>query len=123
MAKSTIIFALLQLFSIHQIASAQKCFTSNTELGTAVKIYIQANDGEINQVEYNQLTSTYGEPIGSWCTTGLTNFSSIFSIEAHFDYVVDEIKAFNEDISGWDTSLATDMSFMFFGAESFNQNI
>ncbi|MCD8493940.1 MAG: DUF285 domain-containing protein [Alphaproteobacteria bacterium] len=31
--------------------------------------------------------------------------------------------AFNQDISGWDTSGVTNMTFMFYGATAFNQDI
>ena len=38
-------------------------------------------------------------------------------------YMFNGAKAFNQDISGWDTAQVTDMRYMFKGATAFNQDI
>ena len=50
--------------------------------------------------------------LGYWDTSLVQNFRSMFYGSS-----------FNQDISGWDTSSATDMSFMFSNLENFNQDL
>ena len=51
-------------------------------------------------------------PIGTWCTSGITNMQSMF-----------QSTSFNEDINAWDTSSVTTMHTMFQAATVFNQPI
>jgi surface protein len=100
---------------------AQECFTVNSELRNAVEVYLKNMTGEMDEVAFSLLEQKYGTPIGAWCTAELQNFSGIFSREFH--PAGSGVEMFNENISGWVTSNATDMSFMFAGNTGFNQDI
>ena len=56
-----------------------------------------------------QITHSFNQPIDKLNTTGITNFKNVF----------DQAKLFNQPLS-WDTSSATDMSYMFHKANKFN---
>ena len=47
------------------------------------------------------------------------NLTSAMSLKSMFR----DCKAFNGDLSGWNTAACTDMSFMFYGASSFNGDV
>ena len=53
------------------------------------------------------------------CTTGISDMSELFQVGAGYNGT----ESFNTDISHWDTSTVTDMSFMFFDADGFNRTI
>jgi surface protein len=77
--------------------SCGRVFTTRTGLKAALDEYI---------------LSPSGPPPNCWDVSRVTDFRSLF-----------DSTAFNEDISDWDTSAVTDMSFLFFGNSVFNQNI
>ena len=54
-----------------------------------------------------------GEDLTKYCTSKVTDMSSMFRFT----------KSFNQDIGDWDVSNVTDMGGMFQDAESFNQDI
>ena|GEM_PF-2336674 len=54
-----------------------------------------------------------GEDLSKYCTSKVTDMSSIFK----------DATSFNQDIGSWDVSNVTDMGNMFWGATSFNQDI
>lgn len=84
------------------------CFGADgSDLKAAVKSYVE-NGGDSS----SEIAQTYGWPIGEWCVDKVENFSWLFS---GLD--------FNEDISTWNTSSATDLSVMFYRTEKFNQDI
>jgi surface protein len=89
-----------------------KCFENNTELRNSVKSYCEGNETVKSQVK-----KTYGNPIGTWCVNNVTNFSSLF------DSTGGAPSGFNEDISRWNTSSATNMESMFTKQTAFNQDI
>ena len=55
-----------------------------------------------------------------WDVSEIQDFSEIFSIDRNPNVTS---FAFNPSISGWDVSSATSMSRMFYGAESFDQDV
>jgi surface protein len=61
-------------------------------------------------------TTTYGH-IKYWDTSGVTSLNSLF-----YSYCSTK-SSFNEDISGWNVSRVTDMSYMFYGATAFNSDV
>ena len=99
-------------------------FSADSLLAEAVGKYF-ASDAEREKLEYK-----YGGKIGDWDVSKVKNFSRVFSTDRN-DIIVGGVvlgqaaglKAFNVDISKWDTSSATDMTEMFYGCENFNQDI
>lgn len=87
-------------------------FEDTHELYRAVDEYLRDNSSTSN------VTMTYGHPIGSWNVSQVTDFGSVFDV-ARNPMVV----AFNEDLSGWDTSAAVSMIMTFAGASLFNGDI
>ena len=76
--------------------------------------YICLNNGNIHEAVALWLTNqdsaltTYGH-ISNWDVSAVTNMDALFSRELHnmlsdYDEVIEEIYAFNEDITGWDVS-------------------
>ena len=78
------------------------CFESRSELVDAVNEF-QVLGGRSKAVQ------TYG-PIKSWCTSKITDMSSLFYMDA----------SFHADLSDWDVSNVTDMNFMFHSAFVFD---
>jgi hypothetical protein len=69
------------------------CFDSQPALLTAVDEYLANNRPDTT------VASTYGWPIGSWCVSRITDFTSIFSADRNPDALT-----FDESLSNWDTS-------------------
>ncbi|GAX22202.1 hypothetical protein FisN_19Lh266 [Fistulifera solaris] len=88
------------------------CFLSTPELRDAVDAYLD---------DPSQGTATvqkYGWPIGNWCVRNIADFSYLFDVNRN-----PKAATFNEDLTGWVTTSARDMSFMFAGAASFNGDV
>lgn len=98
--------------------------------------YIACSDDPSDTVSCNQV-APFG-PIGTWCTSGITDMRQMFFNKATFnDHVGSwdtssvtnmqlmfrDASVFNQDISLWNVSSVTDMQYMFFRASVFNQNI
>jgi surface protein len=60
---------------------------------------------------------TFNQPIGSWNTSKVDYMASMFRLAEKFD------NSGSTSINTWVTSAVTDMSFMFYGADAFNQPI
>ena len=58
----------------------------------------------------NTAGSTYGA-VNTWVVTGVTDFYLLLK----------DLQQFDQEITGWDTSLVTEMSSMFYGAKAFNK--
>jgi surface protein len=84
------------------------CFSNSTELYNSVREYIR---------DVDSATTKYGT-MSDWCVGSVKNFSGLF-----YGSFTDDFEKFNEDISQWDTSQGTDMSYMFFYAENFNKDL
>jgi surface protein len=74
-----------------------------------------------------ELSATYGLPMGRWCVSGIQDFSFLFTGANERTFNSDSLHptrgSFDEDISAWDVSSATDMTAMFSGAEAFDQDL
>ena len=84
-------------------------FLTTEELYTAVDEYLETGRAK---------NPAYGHPIGVWDVSQLTDFSSVFSAKRNglaYD--------FSEDLTGWDTSRAVTMYFMFYDARAFDGDI
>ena len=92
--------------------NATECFSDRSQLNNAIDEYL--SDGGPN----TSVAITYGWPIGTWCTSSITDFSLAFSSKRN-----PLAASFNESLAGWDTSSARSMNEMFYAAASFNQNI
>jgi Mycoplasma protein of unknown function, DUF285 len=90
-----------------------KCFEDNSELSAGVRSYLDGNETEKELVK-----DTYGNPIGTWCVGNVTDFESLFDVDAYAN-----IGGFNESISRWNTSSATKMKYLFFEQFDFNQDL
>ena len=86
------------------------CFPDNTILQTAIIYYIGKSCSTNSTCAVG---TTWGWPVGTWCTKLVNDMSYLFFREY----------AFNKDISGWDVGSVRDMGFMFYEASAFNQNI
>ena len=89
-------------------------FKDSQELQLAVIAYL--NDPSEN----SPAAKTYGFPISAWQVERVTDFSNLFSA-----YRVDGelLRDFDEPLTDWNTSQATNMAFMFGGCYSFNQSL
>jgi surface protein len=87
-------------------------FGSSSELRSALDSYL-VNDGQ-DTVHAQR----YGWPIGAWDVARIKDFRELFSVNRNPDVV-----EFDQNLSTWDTSSATDMSGMFRGAASFDKDI
>jgi surface protein len=107
-------------------ASGDKCFQTTSELYEAVDKFVEGGNTA-------ELSATYGLPMGTWCVSGIQDFSWLFT--GLNGRTIDSLGgkgepdlhptrgSFDEDISAWDVSSATDMTFMFGFAETFNQDL
>jgi surface protein len=93
--------------------NADGIFRSTGELYNAIDDYLAAE---------NPMTAisavTYGFPIGTWDVSRVADFSDMFSGLRN-----SAAQSFNEDLSQWNVSSATDMSYMFGFTEAFNQDL
>jgi Mycoplasma protein of unknown function, DUF285 len=85
-------------------------FTTTNELYQAVDAYQEAAL-LLSSVQDSDVARRYGYPMAAWNVSRLTNFSSVFDGTRNPNLV----DAFDEDLSGWDVSRATDMFRTFFG--------
>jgi amino acid transporter len=69
------------------------CFDSRLALLNAVDEYLANNGPDTN------VSSSYGWPIGSWCVSRITDFSSVFSTDRNPD-----ASTFDESLTNWDMS-------------------
>jgi hypothetical protein len=100
-------------------SSPLSVFKTREELSGAVAWYL-AGDNKINTLAAH----SYGWPIaGIWDVSKIEDFSRLFAAYENNDAPQFKPAAakFNDDISGWDLSSATDISYMFYYAMSFNQ--
>jgi surface protein len=88
-----------------------KCFDNRTELLQGVISYRDSDAKEMRRVK-----ELYGNPIGKWCVGNVTDFTRLFDASVYSN-------GFNEDISDWNTSAATKMSYLFYDQRIFNQDI
>jgi hypothetical protein len=109
MSRITRILALVLLAST---ARAQTCFSSTQELRDAVDAYLDDPSAS------STVATTYGYPIGTWCVRYIQDFSDLFANMRN-----PKAENFNEDLSGWVTVNARDMSFMFAGAHAFDGDV
>jgi len=72
-------------------------FSSSAELTVAVDTYMD----ELSLPESNRSLLRYGNSTGSWCVSGIQNFSYLFSGDRNL-----AMRSFNENISSWDVSSA-----------------
>jgi len=89
-----------------------KFFESTEELYEAVDAYLD------NDSPTSVTAQVYGHPIGTWQVGRLANFSHVFDADRNA-----AAGNFTADLSGWDTSRATTMRFMFHKAEHFNGDV
>jgi hypothetical protein len=83
-------------------------FSTTIELYQAVDAYQEA--AILYSVQDSDVARRYGYPMGTWNVSRLTNFSSVFDGTRNPNLV----DTFDEDLSGWDVSRATDMFRTFF---------
>lgn len=88
------------------------CFLTTPELREAVDSYLNNNG------QNSPTAKKYGWPIGNWCVRNIADFSSLFDSNRNKKAV-----DFNEDLSGWVTTCARDMEYMFAGATAFNGDV
>lgn len=102
---------LLLLTTLVPASMAGQCFNTTEELIAAVDAYL--DDPSPDTVVAN----TYGHPIGDWCVTDIEDFGYLFDSRRN-----PKAATFNEDLN-WCTCSATNMRFMFAGANAFNGDI
>jgi hypothetical protein len=90
-----------------------RCFGNRDELVAAVDDYVQADDPS-----QSGSALLYGYPMATWCVDHVTDFSILFSSSRH-----PRMEVFNEDLSTWRTSSASNMIAMFDGCANFNGDI
>lgn len=112
------LFCVLVLLLAHSRAvTAQfSCITFYRDLIAAVDDYLMAD---------TFATATYG-PIKDWCLEPIDGeCGAAFSV-IHRPALSPEraaVETFNEDISGWNTTSCTSLTFMFYLSRDFNQDI
>ena len=90
---------------------------NRTELKEAVNAWVR---------DPEEALSTYGKPIGMWDVSKVDDMSNMF---CGSDYwcscgdLCENFQAFDDDLSGWDTSSVTTMEGMFYMASSFNGDL
>ena len=103
------------------------------DVDDCISEYICLNNDNIHEAVALWLTNqdsamtTYGH-ISDWDVSAITNMHHLFSRDLYgelsdYDEIIEEIYAFNDDITGWDVSNVTNMNRTFHGASSFNQDI
>ena len=120
-----IVTVLVCLLTIHAVTSQNnnsttKCFESTDELRLAVTMYFSGDNNTNDFVK-----KKFGDPIGTWCVDKISDFSYIFCsyfYDSIGNYYNSGAKDFNENISQWNTSSATNMTSMF-DSSLFNQDI
>jgi hypothetical protein len=80
----------------------------------AVDLYLDALPAKPD----SKVSSMYGYPIGKWDVSRVDDFSRLFDARRN-----PQAALFQDDLSGWDTRRASNMSFMFRGAVVFNGNV
>ena len=90
-----------------------KKFSTSDELRDAVRAYLENDFQDVSSVR-----SMYGDVIGSWDVSKISDFSHLFDYKE-----TPGAEYFNEDISKWDVSKVSNMSWMFRDASLFNQDI
>ena len=93
---------------LFELSGPKQPFTNTPELHEAVSAYLRSQESPDSEV-----ASTYGWPIGSWDVSALTDFDQTFDTRRE-----PLAWSFNEHLSGWNTSRATSMAYMFRGALS-----
>ena len=96
-------------------AGEKTCFSSRSELIDAVDTYLASEE---NRSSDGELALKYGYPIGDWCVKEISDFSYLFSkyrTNTEDEEVYARFEEFDEDLSNWDMSAATDLSHMFEG--------
>lgn len=88
------------------------CFLTTPELRSAVDAYLDDPSAT------SATAQKYGWPIGNWCVRNIADFSYLFDVNRNT-----KCAEFNEDLTGWVTTNARDMSFMFAGAAAFNGDV
>jgi surface protein len=139
-----------------QSSETFRSFTATQELYSAVDMYLKLTESwSPNSSEFNssEVCYTYGCPIGIWDVSKIQDFSATFDPQRDVPLTspnrIAELSSFNENLSGWDVSSATnfsrmfayasafegysienwnvssvvDMSFLFFQAKAFNANL
>jgi surface protein len=98
---------------------------SRVPFGTTSELRRAVDDYLANNSTTSLVARTYGWPIGIWDVSKIQDFRFLFSAdESIFSEQANPTAAtFNEDISGWTMSSATNMTSMFAGARSFDQPI
>jgi Mycoplasma protein of unknown function, DUF285 len=96
-------------------------FSTTNELYQAVDAYQEAATAATallygdNSVQDSDVARRYGYPMATWNVSRLTNFSSVFDGTRNPNLV----DTFDEDLSGWDVSRATEMFRTFFGLSQY----
>lgn len=103
----------LPVFANPVVGDGNCQFSNSAALGSAVNAYTSSPAGTTYVDNGNTKDLTALGPIGTWCTSGITSMSSLFSFQG----------SFNENINAWDTSSVADMGNMFTNAAKFNQPI
>ena len=101
-------------------------------------ITCQPGDAEyITRSELDTMIAN-GDPVEDVCTSGITDFSSLFFSDFEFDQDISRwdvsngvnfstmfamANTFNQDIGDWDVSKGVNFSFMFSGANNFNKDV
>lgn len=88
------------------------CFLTTPELRSAVDAYLDDPSRD------SPTAQKYGWPIGNWCVRNIADFSYLFDSNRN-----SKCTTFNEDLTGWVTTCARDMSYMFAGATAFNGDV
>jgi surface protein len=126
--------------STDQFQLRRKSFTTNEELCSAVRQYQGQDFGQFligNWDQQKKIKAIYGDSIGSWDVSQVTDFSSIpfgwgfnediskwdVSNAKNMGYMFNGASSFNGDLSKWNVSSVTDMDCMFWGARSFNSDL
>ena len=106
-------FILLPCLVRAQTETYGECFATGDELRDAVDAYLAADSSSTTDVALK-----YGWPIGNWCVSDVEDFSHVFNTARN-----PAAESFNEDLTGWCTCAAKDMSYMFAGATAFNGDV